>query len=55
MKYVVMWLRVLLMVSMEDSLLVTVQSIDLLKDGRVTGVESPVLPHHSVRTLLRQS
>ena len=33
MKYDVMWLRVLLMVSMEVSLLVTVQSTDLLKDG----------------------
>ena len=43
------------MVSMEDSLSVTVQSTDLLKDGRVTGVESPVLPHHSVKTMLRTS
>ena len=54
-KYNVMWLRVLLVVSMEDSLLVIVQSTDLLKDGRVTGEESPVLPHHSVRTMLRTS
>ena len=44
MKYNVMWLRVLLMVSMEDSLLVTVQSTDLLKDGMITCEESPVLP-----------
>ena len=29
---------------MEDSLLVTVQSTDLLKDGRITGEESSVLP-----------
>ena len=43
------------MVSMEDSLLVTVQSTDLLKDGRTTSVESPVLPHHSVKTVLRTS
>ena len=34
------------MVSMEDSLLVTVQSTDLLKDGRITCEESHVLPHH---------
>ena len=52
MKYDVMWLRVLLMVSMEDSLLV-MQSTDLLNDGRVTGEESPVLPHHLVKTILR--
>ena len=44
MNYDVIWLRVLLIVSMEDSLLMTVQSTDLLKDGRVTGVESPDLP-----------
>ena len=44
MKYDVMWLRVLLMVSMEDSLSVTVQSTDLLKDGRVTNVEFPACP-----------
>ena len=43
------------MVSMEVSLLVTVQSMDLLKDGRITGKESPVLPHHSVKTMLRTS
>ena len=55
MKYGVMWLRVLLMVSMEDSLLVIMQSTDLLNDGRVTGEESPVLPHHSVKTMLRTS
>ena len=55
MKYNVMWLRVLLMVSMEDFLLVTVQSTDLLEDGRITGVESPVLPHHSVKTMLQTS
>ena len=55
MKYYVMWLRVLFMVSMDDSLLVIVQSTDLLNDGRVTGEESPVLPHHSVRTMLRTS
>ena len=55
MKYNVMWLSVLLMVSMEDSLLVIVQSTDLLKDGRVTGEESPVLPHHPVKTMLRTS
>ena len=41
------------MVSMEDSLLVTVQSTDLLKDGRVTGVESPmfVVSGHLYRPL----
>ena len=55
MKYDVMWLSVLLMVSMEDSLLVIVQGKDLLKDGRVTDEESPVLPHHSVKTMLRTS
>ena len=43
------------MVSMEDSLLVTVQSTDLQNDGRITGVESPVLPHHLVKTMLRTS
>ena len=55
MKYDVMWLSVLLMVSMEDSLSVIVQSTDLLKDGRVTGEESPVLLHHLVKTMLRTS
>ena len=55
MKYDVMWLSVLLMVSMEDSLSVTVQSTDLLNDGRVTGEESPVQPHHLVKTMLRTS
>ena len=55
MKYNVMWLRVLLMVSMEDSLLVTVQSTDMLKDGRTTSMELPVLPHHSVKMMLRMS
>ena len=55
MKYNVMWLSVLLMVSMEDSLSVIVQSTDLLKDGMVTGEEFPVLPHHSVKTMLRTS
>ena len=40
------------MMSMEDSLSVIVQSMDLLNDGRVTSEESPVLPHHSVRTML---
>ena len=55
MKYDVMWLSVLLMVSMEDSLSVIVQSTDLLKDGRVTGVESPVLPHYLVKIMLRTS
>ena len=44
MKYDVMWLRVLRMVSMEDSLLVTVQSTDLRNDGRITGVESLFCP-----------
>ena len=43
------------MVSMKDSLLVTVQSTDLLKDGRTTGVKLPVLPHHSVKTMLQMS
>ena len=43
------------MVSMEDSLLVTVQSTDLQKDGMITSKESPVLPHHSVKTMLRTS
>ena len=44
MKYNVMWFRVLCMVSMEVSLLVTLQSTDLRNDGRITVVESPVLP-----------
>ena len=55
MKYDVMWLRVLRMVFMEVSLLVTVQSTDLQNDGRITGVESPFLPHHLVNTMLRTS
>ena len=40
------------MVSMEVSLLVTVHSTDLRNDGRITGVEPPVLTHHSVKTML---
>ena len=52
MKYDAMWFRVLCMVSMEVSLLVTVQSTDLWNDGRITSVESPVLPHHLVKTML---
>ena len=55
MKYDVMWLRVLLMVSMEDFLSVIVQSQDLLKDCMVTGEEFPVLLHHSLKTMLRTS
>ena len=55
MKYIVMWLSVYLMVSMEETFSVIVQSTYLLKDGRVTGEESPVLPHHLVITMLRTS
>ena len=55
MKYDMMRFRVLRMVSMEVSLLVTVQSTDLRNDGRITRVESPVLPHHLVKTMLRTS
>ena len=43
------------MVSMEVSLLVTVHSTDLRNDGRITGVESPVLPHYLVKMMLRTS
>ena len=49
------WLRVLLMVSMEDSRSVSVHRMDLLNDGRTTAVASPVLAHHSVNTVLRTS
>ena len=42
MKYNVMWFRVLRMVSMEVSLLVTVQSTDLQNDGRIAGVDTYV-------------
>ena len=55
MKYDVMWLRVLHMMSMEEPLLVTVHSTALRNDGRITVAESPVLPHHSVKTMLRTS